>query len=786
MRVTALSDTVLRVRIAHAQALPEDASWAVLPQARRAAVDVHPETDSGHAGFATASVRVQVDLATLQLSVSDLNGHLLQSDDPAWPIEFHGPSFRVYKSMPADEHYFGLGDKPGPLDRRGRAFTMWNTDAYAFQESTDEIYKAIPFFMTFREGRAAGVLFDNTFRTSFDFGQWNPQLYSFGSVDGPIDYYVFAGPEPKDVLLDYAWLTGFTPLPPMWALGYQQSRSSYFPQSRVEEVARKLRTERIPADVLYLDIDYQKSLRPFTIDVNRFPRFAQMIDTLKREKLRVVAITDLHIADTPEGYAPYQSAISGDHLLHNADGSRYVGTVWPGDSVFPEFTRATSRAWWGTLYERFVRDGVAGFWNDMNEPAIFAPGKTMPDTVRHRIEEAGFATRTATHEEIHNVYGMENSRATYDGLLKLRPDERPFVLTRATYAGGQRYAWTWTGDNASTWNHLRLTTPMLLNLGLSGLALSGADVGGFAGVPEPALLTKWFQIGAFQPLFREHSSRGSGNREPWMDGPVQEAIRRKAVEQRYRLMPYLYTTAEEMSRTGVPIIRPLFVEYPHANADGHPIDLDAGSEFLFGPDLLIAPAPFPEQRDSYEVKLPPGLWYDLATGLPVHLTQSGRTPRPGQTTPPPPALTVTPTLNVLPVYVRGGAILPIAPLTQSTMEKPVGPLTLRVYPGDNCHGSIYIDDGVSFAYRRGNSARVGFRCEVAANSIIVHVDRHQGPFVVWWSRIAVEIYGLNRAPSATRVNATPLTRNVAFDASAHMARIEVADDGREQQIELLR
>ena len=784
MQVTALADAVVRVRIAQGDTLPEDASWAVLSEARRSAAKVEQQSTATTAGFRTSAIRVTFDVSNLRLTIKDAVGNVLQQDDPAWPVEFHGASFRVYKSMPSDEHYFGLGDKPGPLDRRGHSFSMWNTDSYAFQESTDEIYKTIPFFMTFRDGRAAGVLFDNTFRSTFDFGEANPKLYSFGSAGGPIDYYVLAGPEPKDVLREYGWLVGYAPLPPLWSLGYQQSRSSYYPQARVEEVASKLRAERIPTDVLYLDIDYQKDLRPFTVDHERFPRFSQMIADLKKEDFRVVAITDPHIADVPgEHYQPYETGITGDRFLHNPDGSLYVGKVWPGDSVFPDFTQANTREWWGRLYDRFVRDGVAGFWDDMNEPAVFVPGKTMPETTRDRIEGPGFVARTTNQAEIHNVYGMLNSRATFDGLLKLRPDDRPFVLTRATYAGGQRYAWTWTGDNVSTWNHLRLTTPMLLNLGVSGFALSGADVGGFSGVPAPTLLTKWFEIATFQPLFREHSSRQSGNREPWMDGAAEENIRRHFIETRYRLLPYLYTAAEELSRTGVPIMRPLFVEFPHANVDGQPADLAAGGEFLFGPDILVAPPPYPEQQDSYEVKLPPGNWFNFWTGLPVELNASRRVAKPGAKDPPSEALTVEPREDSLPVYVRGGAIVPMAPLTESTMEKPRGPLTLAVYPGEDCNGSIYVDDGVSFAYRSGQFARIQFRCEVKPKLIVVHISKREGQLPVWWSRIAVELHGVTQTLRSVRVNGTQTAAKPAFDPKAQMVRVEFAYENGEQVIE---
>jgi len=748
LQVTALRDDVLRVRAGHEGRLPEDASWAVLPEARTATVKVTPEDN----GFHTAALRVKLD-SDLRLTVTDLAGAILQQD--VRPIEWRGNTFHIDKQKSIDTHFFGLGDKPGPLDRAGQSFTMWNTDHFGFQESTDPIYKSIPFFIDYRASRALGVLFDNTFRTHFDFGQEAPNEYSFGSPDGPVDYYLLYGPDPKQVVETYAWLTGPTPLPPLWSLGFQQSRYSYIPESRVIEIANRLRADHIPADALYLDIDYQKNNRPFTVDTDKFPHFSQMLQDLARQHFHVVAITDLHIAKLPDSaYTPYDTGAAGDHFVKNPDGTTYVGSVWPGPSVFPDFTQDTTRQWWGTLYKDFVNQGLAGFWNDMNEPAVFnVPSKTMPDNVQHRIAGTGFQPHTATHLAIHNVYGMENSRGTYEGLLKLSPNQRPFVLTRASYAGGQRYAATWTGDNSATWNHLRMTTPQLLNLGLSGFALSGADVGGFAGSPPPDLLTKWLEIAAFQPIDRDHSAKGTRDHEPWVDGPEHLAIRRRYIEERYRLMPYLYTVAEETSRTGLPIVRPLFLEFPHATTDGHPIDLDAASsEFLLGPDLLVAPNPSPEEIAPYEVHLPPGIWYDYWTGdrldrrdktaardLEQRDPQGNAIPNPKGTVQP---LMITPKLADLPVYVREGTILPISPLTQSTEETPAGPLTLRVYAGANCQGDLYQDDGKTFAFRTGQYLRQHFTCELKPDgSLTIHIGAPQGRFKPWWKQLRIEALG---------------------------------------------
>ncbi len=775
IEIVALRDDVLRIRVGADGKMPEDASWAVFPSVRQERAEVAGQDSAKTIGFRTKALQVGVDRNTSRLVIKDLAGNILQEDAAGWPAEFHGQAFRLYKQMPVDEHYFGLGDKAGPLDRREQAFTMWNTDAYAFQESTDPIYKSIPFFLTARAGRYLGVLLDNTWRTSFDFGRSINGVYSFGSEGGPVDYYVIYGPDPKHVLNSYAALTGTAPLPPLWSLGYQQSRYSYETEARVREVAAKFRADRIPADALYLDIDYQVHNRPFTVDSEKFPHFTEMLSALKKENMRVVAITDLHIARLPNaGYQPYDSGIAGDHFVKNPDGTVFVGPVWPGPSVFPDFTRQSTRAWWGTLYKEFVADGLAGFWNDMNEPSVFeTPTKTMPDNVQHRIDEPGFAKRTATHREIHDVFGMQNSRATYEGLLNISPNQRPFVLTRATYAGGQRYAATWTGDNSSTWNHLRMTTPMLLNLGLSGFALTGADVGGFVGTPQPDLLTKWIELAAFQPIDRNHTGKGTGDQEPWVHGVEQENIRRRYIEERYRLLPYLYTTTEAMTHSGIPIVRPLFLEFPNAATDGHPLDIDNGGAFLFGPSLLIAGSPYPDALDAYEVHLPQVGWYDYWTGERL------------KTSPPAGGIAsvrIQPTLDTLPVYVREGAILPLQPLTQSTAETPQGPLTLRVYPGRDCNGSLYLDDGSTLNYQRGEFLRVQFTCETDSTSVKLHIGTREGSYKPWWTQYQVEVYGQEGA--APYKIAGGQSQTATADPQHHRVTFTIPDNGSAVDLEI--
>ncbi|HEX6467129.1 MAG TPA: glycoside hydrolase family 31 protein [Terriglobales bacterium] len=739
VRVTAVADSVARVRVAPNGPFVKDASWAVAPSAelKTPAVQSSENADSVEITLPAGHIRILKN--PLRVIFLGPHGEVLSEDDERSPMAFDGGAFRVTKKMPEDELYFGLGDKT-TLNLRDRAFSMWNTDAYNWQEATDPLYKSIPFFTALRHGKAYGIFLDNPWRTHFDFGKASRDSYSFGSDGGELNYYFFFGPDPKKVLTAYADLTGKTPLPPLWALGYQQCRYSYYPESRVLEVARTFREKKIPADVIYLDIDYQDHYRPFTINRQYFPHFETMIKQLRAEGFSPILITDLHIAEVP-GYKPYDEGVAKDMFVKNPDGTLYVGEVWPGKSVFPEFTLSRAREWWGTLYKDFVGMGVRGFWNDMNEPAIFGrPDKTMPLATLHRLDDG----TTVDHRAVHNIFGMENSRATYEGVLKLQGNERPLVLTRASYAGGQRYAASWTGDNSSTWNHMRMTLPTLLNLGISGYPLVGADIGGYRGSPPPDLLTRWLELGAFIPVYRDHTEKGSADQEPWVHGPQHEAWRKKFIEQRYRMLPYIYTVAEEMSRTGLPMMRPLFLEFPAeerlaANQD----------EFMFGHDMLVVPKVW-ELLDSYEVQLPQGDWYDYWTGLKVDRAKLGR---------------VNPKMDELLVYIRAGAIIPQQPLVQNTQEVPQGPLELRVYPGPECAGSLYMDDGHTFNYQHGEFLRQELSCSLKDHSLSVETHPAQGTYKPWFRQTQFTIYGVPNSLKSVALDGRS-TQKYKYDAAS--------------------
>jgi alpha-glucosidase len=767
LQVTALQDDVIRMRAARATEFAAKFSYAVLPlpEGQAAPTGRAQTVETANAvELDTGALRVRVDRRNCMTSFLAADGTLVAQD--AAPVMWQGEAFTVTRSMPGDEHYFGLGDKAGPLDHRNQAFTMWNTDAYGWQESTDPLYKTLSFVLALSKGMSYGIFFDNTFRQHWDLGKASPDEYSFGAEGGEVDYYFIYGPRPKQVVSTFTALVGRAPLPPLWTLGFQQSRYSYFPESRVREVVKTFRDKKIPLDAIYTDIDYQRENRVFTVDPQRFPNFPRMVRDFLKEGVHTIAITDLHIKQEP-GYAPYDSGKAIDAFIKNPDSTDYVGKVWPGPSVFPDFTRKTVRDWWGNLYQDFVKDGVAGFWNDMNEPSVFeVPGKTIPGDAVDRIEEPGQPPRTTTQREIHNVLGMLNSKATYEGLLKLKPNERPFVLTRATYVGGQRYAATWTGDNSSTWNHMRMSVPMLENMGVTGYPMVGADIGGYKGSPQPDLLTKWLELGAFNPIDRDHTEKGSADQEPWVHGPQQEAIRKRYIEERYRLLPYIYTSLEETTRDGLPLMRPMFLEYP----DEEPLVTEgdwANSQYFFGHDLLVAPEPY-EFVQPYRTMLPTGnLWYDYWTGKQF---------QPGE-------IRVAPALDTLHVYVRGGAIIPRQPLVQNTSEKPQGPLELRVYPDRTCQGTLYMDDGVSFDYTKGKYLRVDYGCEGYDDALRLKISPQQGTFTPWFNQIQTIIYGVKQKPQSITMNGKPLTAT-SYDASTQSLTLQFPNPAQGAELRL--
>lgn len=711
--ITPLSDDVVRVRFTPGKSFGRDHSYAVVNHDGGIVV-TKVETGFNLTTLVTAALKVRVQTSPLRISFANAAGEILDADDPGRGISVAGSAFRVAKQLREDEHVYGFGEKNGQLDKRGWKlggynYVMWNSDTFAHDSSTDPIYVSVPFYMVVRHGQAHGLFLDNTWRSTFDVGRDRSDLLTFGAEGGDLDYYFINGPDPKKVIERYTALTGRTPLPPRWALGFNQCRYSYYPESRVRWLADTFREKKIPADVIWLDIHYQDGYKPFTWSPERFPDPKKMISDLGRQGFHLVTIVDAH-PKKEKGYAPYDQGIAKDYFVKNPDGSVYEAQVWPsqaeknpGPSVFPDFSRPAVRAWWGSLYKDFLDAGVSGIWNDMNEPAVFdVASGTMPlDLV---FDNEGQPT---THREVHNVYGQLMSRATFEGLSRLRPDERPFVLTRASFAGGQRYAAVWPGDNTSEWSSLRQSIPTLLGLGLSGFAFVGCDIGGFAGAPSSELYTRWLQVGVFYPFMRSHSTWGSNDKEPWSFGYQNEIINRHAIELRYELLPYIYNVMQQSSQSGVPAMRPLFLDFPEDEGTS-----GLNDEFLFGDALLVAPV-LNEGANERDVYLPKGQWFDYWTGRSFTGGQSIHVPV---------------TLASLPLFVRGGGMIFRQPVVQSTSEMPGKPLSVLIAPASESAASLYEDNGKSLAYRQGDYMKRHFQQTRNGHELVVTVSDAEGNY----------------------------------------------------------
>ncbi len=582
----------------------------------------------------------------------------------------------VSKVMENDMYFYGLGERTGSLNKKGYHYKNWNTDDPSpHGETFQQLYKSIPFLISIKNKDAFGIFFDNHFESHFDMGKENSSYYYFGAVDGNIDYYFMYGPEVKEVVNQYTNLTGKTPLPQLWTLGYQQCRWSYAPEERVLEIAKAFREKEIPCDTLYLDIDYMDGYRVFTWDKEKFNNPKDFTNKLKEMGFKVVTIIDPGVKVDRE-YGIYSEGIKNNYFAKDKDGIVYKNVVWPGESVYPDFMNSKVRKWWANNQKIMMDSGVSGIWNDMNEPASFN-GPLPEDVV---FNEDG---NEVTHKEVHNIYGHMMTKATYEG-IKEYTKKRPFVITRACYSGTQKYSTVWTGDNVSTWEHLRMSLPMLMNLGLSGLSFSGTDVGGFGHDCTGELLSRWVQVGAFTPLFRNHSSLGTRDQEPWTFDKETEEINKKYIKLRYKILPYLYDSMWEGEKTGAPIIRPLLFNYQDDKKT-----YEINDELLCGDNILVAP--IVEQGSKQRlVYLPKGnKWIDFWTN---EIHDGGE------------YIIKEAPLDICPIFIKASSIIPMALEQNFIGEKEQDTLILSIYLSDEDEKftyTHYLDDGESFNYRNG-------------------------------------------------------------------------------------
>jgi len=576
---------------------------------------------------------------------------------------------------------YGTGEVPGPLLRNGKKTVTWNTDAYGYTESYPSLYQSHPWVLAVRQdGTAFGVLADTTYRCTIDTGATRADQIIFTAEGPAFPIILIEGATPQEVVSTLAELTGPTPMPPKWAIGYHQCRYSYYPEARAREIAQNFRDRKIPCDVLWYDIDYMDQFRVFSFNKEHFPDPKKLNADLLKDGFHNVWMIDpgVKFEKQPGVTGIFDTGTAKDVWVKNAKGETYQGEVWPGWCVFPDYTAGDVRQWWAGFYKDFMAQGVTGVWNDMNEPAVFnVKSKTMPEDNMHRgdpdmLTPAGKPQgdkAAGNHARYHNVYGMMMVKGSREGIQAANPDKRTFVLSRANYIGGHRYAAAWTGDNNADWPHLDMSIPMVLNLSLSGQPFCGPDIGGFNGNGDGELFARWMGFGALLPFARGHTAKESINKEPWSFGPVVEESCREAIMRRYILMPYFYTAFREAATTGLPVARPTFF------ADPKDVSLRAEDDsFLIGADVLVVAQTTREANRSS--KMPAGSWREVLQ------PQSKHNPR---------------------LFVRPGAIVPMGPEIQYVDQKPLEPLTLVVNFDEKgqASGTLYEDAGDGFGYQKG-------------------------------------------------------------------------------------
>ena len=739
-------------------------------------VEASMERSNGGYALTTRAAAARVDLDPLRVSFADTDGRPFAVDDPELGMgafvtpgadvfsEPMGPPVRLNKRREPGERYFGCGERVSGLEKTGSHQVFWNVDPpLGHTASFNNLYSSIPFVFSLVDGRARGLFFDNTHRVEFDLALEDEDRAYYGAEGGDLVYYVFCGPTPREVVGRYTELTGRTPMPPVWALGNQQCRYSYMDEAEVRDVARNFRERDIPCDVIYLDIHYMDGYRVFTWDGERFPDPAGLISDLREQGFRVVTIVDPGVK-VDENYHVYAEGRERDLFCKTQAGDEYHNAVWPGTCAFPDFTNPEAREWWGDNQRVLIDAGVAGIWCDMNEPALFIPqGATMPEDVVH---PGGAGGEPRLHGQIHNAYGSLMARAAREGLKRLRPYERPFVITRAGYAGLQRHALQWTGDNTSWWEHLWMSMPQLQNLGLSGVAWTGVDVGGFGDDTNAELLARWTEFGVFQPFCRNHTTLGSRHQEPWAFGEPCESVCRGMIQLRQRLIPYLYTLFEECNRTGAPILRPLLFEHPEDVTT-----YTADDEFLLGDALLVAPITRPgiEHRHVY---LPRGTWFHLWTGDrldgPAHVLAHAPLGEPA-------------------IYVKANTPIPMGPDMAHTGERPTDPLTLLVYPAEIAVTGefvLYEDAGDGYAHESGEYARRATSCEATGNRISVTLGEREGSFVPACEEISLQLRGIRSSPQSVRIG-DDAARAASYDAEAGILTVSLPEEPEPTTVEVL-
>lgn len=667
----------------------------------------------------TDSLNISIQKNPLRISISNKKGEELCSDDSTLGISWFGNQVSCYKKLHVDEKFIGLGEKTGDINRRGQYYEHWNSDKPGYGLDADPIYSTVPFFVGIHDEICYGIFFDNTNRSYFNFGGGaDENVFHFGANDGEMNYYFFGGSTVGQIVKDYTELTGRTPMPPLWSLGFQQSRWGYDSPEQILNIAKTFREKKLPADVMVCDINYMDHYKIFTWS-DKFPNVKGFVDQMKQIDFDLVTIIDPGIK-IEKGYKSYDEGVKNNYFAKYPTGDLYIGSVWPGRCHFPDFTKPDVRKWWGNSFkDSHVDNGIRGFWNDMNEPAAW--GREFPNLI-----EFGDGKDKQTLFTVKNAYGSLMARSTYEGTKKLMNGQRPFVLTRAAYAGVQKYSAQWTGDNASTDDHMLLGIRLLNSMGLSGIPYVGMDVGGFIGNPSADLFTRWMSLGVYSPLFRNHTCINFNFREPWLFGETTTEQIRKILEQRYQLLPHLYSAFYQAHSTGMPINRMLPISYTF---DENVYNKSFENEFMFGDNMLVCPVASTQNMISVYLPGDENWWYRFNNDNEYY--EGGN------------SYNVNAPLSDLPVFVKAGSVIPMQSIIQNTKEPGDGTLYLHVWKGDS--GSEYIyyeDDGETYQYENNNFYKRTITYNPETNS--VKFSAKEGRYRSRFTKLQIILHGFGK------------------------------------------
>lgn len=727
MSIVFVTPNMVQVRVRPDRTFPKPFSYAIDEDFTQKSVPL--KIDDNLSAISIDSGEMSCSVAKQPTSLTFLMKKSIVCADAVGGLAWRGKEVRWTRYLSKDEAGYGLGQRAAGLNLRGKSYALHNYDQVGYERGTDPVYYSIPFYLGLHPNYAMGILWDNPSEGSVSLGsEEHPDQMIFQSTEGELRFYLIVHEDPAVVLQQYMELTGKPPLPPLWAFGYHQSRWGYPSSNKFREIANEFRQRQIPCDVLHYDIDYMEGYRIFTWNQESFRDLPRLLNDLKQQGFRSIAILDPGIkADS--NYPAFQSGFERGVFHHYPDGDLFLAPVWAGESAFPDFTNPEARAWWAEQVAELLRQvPFDGLWNDMNEPTVFLPegAGTIPDYV-----PANWEGHIGSHRGgAHNVYGMQMARSTRMGITQAYPNKRPFTLTRAAYAGAQRYTTSWTGDNASTWDQLRLSISMLLNLGISGMYFTGPDIGGFFGESSPELYARWIQLGSVLPFCRTHSAKDTPDQEPWSFGEKVEKIARKYLRLRYQLLPYIYASYARAIKDGVPMIRPTFL-------------LDRKDERLYGQDdvfmvgenLLVAPV-LQEGATSKTFFLPKGVWFDYWTR---QRAIGGR------------EITVEAPLNQMPMFVLAGATLPHWEAQQYVGEKEREEFHLVAYLG-NRETIIYEDSGEGLDYQDGDFCWWYFTCEMLPQNQYVFKSHVAGNYQPTYKQIRLEFVGIPSEPEMVLVD----------------------------------